>query len=113
MWINIACFWLRNRIGSLYNNYKKLRGLQNCFRKESVNKSYVYIASVLTRALQRIIIRNQFQGFQLNVNSPHISSNINALYEPSNFTNDRDLQLAKLVHTELSDDWLLVTSKWR
>ena len=50
------------------------------------------------------MIRNQFQGFQLNVNSLHMSSNISALAEPSNFTNDRDLQLAKLVHTELSDD---------
>ena len=60
---------------------------------------------------QKIMIRNQGQGFQLNVNSSYISSNINALAEPSNFTNDRDLQLAKLVHTELNDDWLLVTSK--
>ena len=49
------------------------------------------MGSVLTRAHQKIMIRNQGQGFQLNVNSPHISSNISALAEPSNFTNDRDL----------------------
>ena len=31
---------------------------------------------------------------------------MNVKAELSNFTNDRDLQLTKLVHTELSDDWL-------
>ena len=56
-------------------------------------------------SLEKIMIRNQFQIFQLNVNSPHILSNINAMAELSNFTNKRDLQLAKLVHTELSE-WL-------
>lgn len=53
-----------------------------------------------------------FLAGQLNVNqhcvnSPHISSNINATAELSEFTNGRDLQLAKFVHIEvLSDNWL-------
>ena len=38
--------------------------------------------------------------------SPHISSNINATTELSTFTNKRDLQPTKLVHTEVSNDWL-------
>ena len=55
-------------------------------------------------SLEKIMIRDQFQRFQLNVNSPHISSNINAIVELSYFTNERDLQLAKFIHAELSDD---------
>ena len=42
------------------------------------------------RIPQKIMIRNQFQRFQLNVNSPHISSSINAIGELSYFTNERD-----------------------
>ena len=41
-------------------------------------------------SLEKIMIRNQFQRFQLNVNSPHISSNINAIAELFYFTNERD-----------------------
>ena len=43
---------------------------------------------------------------ELKLTSQDISSNINATTELSTLTNKRDLQLAKLVHTEVRDDWL-------
>ena len=49
--INIARYWSLNKTSSsqFVQQLETMWGLENCFRKEQVNKSYFYIASVLNR----------------------------------------------------------------
>ena len=44
------------------------------------------------------------------MNSPHVS-NQNQCNGRTKFTNERDVQLAKLLHAEIGDDWLPSTGK--
>ena len=56
------------------------------------------------------MIHNQFQ-LNANVNFPHIPSNIEATAEPVHHWNNG--RVAKRVPTEVNDDWLQATSKWK
>ena len=67
------------------NNVEMICCVENRRYKSSRVTSTLYCASM---------IRNQ--RFHLNVNSSHISTNINAMAELFRFTNKRDLQLVNL-----------------
>ena len=84
----------------------------------------MYIASVLNRAPieNSFLLDNLILCFHVPesaelswiLNSPHISSNINATTELSTFTNKRDLQLAKPGCPHRSKWWLTAhQSKWK
>ena len=79
-------------------NSKYMCTLQVCWIESPPHENSVFLF---------LFFAGQLNVNQHCVNSPHISSNINATAELSEFTNGGDLQLAKFVHIEvLSDNWL-------
>lgn len=72
--------------------------------------------SCWTTLYRAFVIQNQFQ---LNVNSPHILANIDAIAETEfntgtvEATENCNSGVTKLAHTEVNDDWRQATSKWK